>query len=405
MSEFDAGGIENFHAPFQGKSQPCKEAPIILFILAICSFGIGTTEFVIAGLLKVLATDLNVSIPAAGWVMTTYALSVTVGAPLITVFTIHIRRKYVLICLLVLFVLGNVISALAETFTLLIIGRILAALCHGAFFGISAVIASHIVEPSKRSMAVALMFSGLTLANVLGVPLGTLMGESLGWHAPFYAISAVGILGLIGIILFIPHRLTLPPTHLSKEISALMRPDIGLALLVTALGFGGLFASFSYIAPLLINVTYFTQSEVAYLLVLFGLGLMIGNFLGGKAADKSLKATLYTTLFLLALTLLILVWTAHAKWPAAITLFFLGIIGFGTVPSLQMQVVRRAKTAPTLSSSTNIAAFNLGISLSVFLGGLGIYFGLGYTSPSWIGAILTFSALLIAIFLNNKYEE
>jgi MFS transporter, DHA1 family, inner membrane transport protein len=156
---------------------------------------------------------------------------------------------------------------------------------------------------------------------------------------------------------------------------------------------------------LLINVAHFSQSEVAYLLLLFGLGLMIGNFLGGKLADKSLKATLYATLFLLALTLFIFVWAAHAKWPATITLFLLGIIGFATVPPLQMQVVHRAKTAPTLSSSTNISAFNLGISLGIFLGGLGIHFGLGYTSPSWIGAILTFIALLIAIFLNKKYEE
>jgi MFS transporter, DHA1 family, inner membrane transport protein len=405
MSEIDIGGIENIHAPFQGKCQPCKEAPIILLVLAICSFGIGTTEFVIAGLLNILAIDLNVSIPAAGWTMTSYALSVTIGAPIITAFTIHMRRKYVLICLVALFILGNLISAFAETFTLLIIGRVLAAFCHGAFFGISAVIASHIVEPTKRSMAVALMFSGLTLANVLGVPLGTLMGEHFGWHAPFFAISAIGIIGLIGIVIFIPHQLTLPPTHLSKEIHALMRPDIGLSLLVTALGFSGLFASFSYIAPLLINVAHFSQSEVAYLLLLFGLGLMIGNFLGGKLADKSLKATLYATLFLLALTLFIFVWAAHAKWPATITLFLLGIIGFATVPPLQMQVVHRAKTAPTLSSSTNISAFNLGISLGIFLGGLGIHFGLGYTSPSWIGAILTFIALLIAIFLNKKYEE
>jgi len=405
MSEFDIARIENPRSPFQGTTQPCKEAPFILFILAVCSFGIGTAEFVVAGLLKILATDLNVSIPVAGWVMTSYALSVMVGAPLITALTIHLRRKYVLIGLLALFIIGNLISALAGTFTLLIIGRILSALCHGAFFGISAVIASHIVEPSKRSMAVALMFSGLTLANVLGVPLGTLMGEHFGWHAPFFAICGIGILGLIGIILFIPHKLTLPPTHLSKEFSALMRPDIGLSLLVTALGFGGLFASFSYSAPLLINVTHFTQSDVAYLLGLFGLGLMLGNFLGGKAADKSLKTTLYVALSLLTLTLLIFVWTAHAKWPAAITLFLLGIIGFGTVPALQMQVMHRAKTAPTLASSTNIAAFNLGISLSIFLGGLGIHFGLGYTSPSWIGAILTFSALLIALFLNNKYKE
>ncbi|MBS0625795.1 MAG: MFS transporter [Verrucomicrobia bacterium] len=405
MSEIDIGGIENFHAPFQGKPQPCKEAPLILFVLAICAFAIGTTEFVIAGLLNVMATDLNVSIPTAGWVMTSYALGVTAGAPIITAFTIHMRRKYVLTSLLALFVLGNVISALAGTFSLLIVGRVLAALCHGSFFGISAVIASHIVEPSKRSMAVALMFSGLTLANVLGVPLGTLMGEHWGWHAPFYAISAIGIIGLIGIVFFIPYQLALPPTHLSKEFSALMRPDIGLAFLVTALGFGGLFASFSYIAPLLINVTQFTQSEVAYLLILFGVGLMIGNFLGGKATDKSLKGTLYASLFFLALTLFILVWTAEAKWPAVITLFILGIIGFGTVPPLQMQVVHRAKTAPTLSSSTNVAAFNLGISLSVYLGGLGISLGWGYTSPSWIGSILTFTALLIAIFLNNKYKE
>lgn len=404
MSDLEIDKSKNTEEP-QGKHQPCKEAPIILFILAVCSFGIGTTEFVIAGLLKILASDLRVSIPKAGWIMTSYALSVMVGAPLITAITIHLRRKYVLIGLLSLFIIGNLISAIAYTFTLLIIGRVLAALCHGAFFGISAVIAAHIVEPKKRSFAVALMFSGLTLANVLGVPLGTLMGEYLGWHAPFYAICAIGVLGLIGIILFVPHRLALPPTHLMKEIKALLRPDITLALLVTALGFGGLFASFSYIAPLMINVTHFTQSGVAYLLCLFGLGLMIGNFLGGKAADKSLKGTLYTSLFLLTLTLLILVWASHAKWPAAITLFFLGVIGFGTVPALQMQVMHRAKTAPTLSSSTNISAFNLGIALSIYLGGLGIHFRLGYTSPSWIGAILTFSALLVALFLNNKYSN
>lgn len=404
MSEdIDIGGVENSHPPFKGKCQPCKEAPIILFVLAICSFGIGTTEFVIAGLLKILATDLNVSIPIAGWLMTSYAVSVMVGAPLITAATIHLRRKYVLIGLLTLFIIGNLISAFADTFSVLIIGRILSALCHGAFFGISAVVASHIVEVSKRSMAIALMFSGLTLANVLGVPLGTLMGEHWGWHSPFYAISVIGILGLIGIVFFVPRKLTLPPSNIVKEFRALMRPEVGLSLLVTALGFGGVFASFSYIAPMMINVAHFSQSGVAYLLILFGLGLMIGNFLGGKAADKSLKVTLYTTLSLLALTLLVFVWTAHAKWPAGITLFVLGVIGFGTVPGLQMQVMHRAKAAPTLASSTNIAAFNLGISLSIFLGGLTIHFGLGYTAPNWVGATLAFSSLLIAIFLNKKY--
>lgn len=404
MSEFNTGGIENCDAPFQGKSHPCKQAPIILLILAICSFSIGTSEFVIAGLLKILAIDLNISIPLAGWVMTSYSLSITIGAPLITALTIRFQRKTVLVSLLSLFVVGNVISAFAESFMLLIIGRILAALCHGAFMGISSVVATHVVEPSKRSMALALIFSGLTLANVLGVPFGTLIGESLGWHAPFYAISALGVLGLAGIICFIPTRLSLPPTHLSKEIKALLHPDLALSLLVTVLGFGGLFASFSYIAPLLINVTQFTQSEVAYLLMLFGWGLMIGNFLGGKAADKSLKITLYATLLLLSLTLLLFVWAAHVKWAAMITIFFLGVIGFGTIPALQMQVMSRAKSAPTLSSSTNIAAFNLGISISIVLGGLGIHYGLGYTSPSWIGASMTFSSLLIAIVVNKKYK-
>lgn len=405
MSEFDLGGIENSPSSFRSEYKPCKEAPIILFVLAVCAFCIGTTEFVVAGLLKILATDLKISIPAAGWVMTSYALSVMIGAPLVTAVTIQLRRKYVLIALLSLFVLGNLISALASTFFVLLVGRVLSALCHGAFFGISAVIASHIVEPSKRSMAVALMFSGLTLANIFGVPLGTLMGEHLGWQAPFYAISAIGLLGLIGIIIFVPYRLSLPSTNLIKEVKALLRFDVGLALLVTALGFGGLFAMFSYIAPLLIFVTQYSQSSVAYLLILFGMGLMIGNFLGGKAADRSLKATLYISLSLLVFTLLVFIWAAHFKIVAAIILFFLGVIGFSSVPALQMQVVNRSHKAPMLSSSANISAFNFGIAMSIFLGGLGIHLGLGYTSPSWIGAILTFLGLLIAVFLNSRYKS
>lgn len=401
--EIGIGGIENSHASFQGACRPCKEAPIILFILAICSFGIGVTEFVVAGLLKVLAADLGVSIPLAGWVMTSYALSVMVGAPLITILTTHLRRKHVLMGLLIFFIFGNLISAFAETFSILIIGRVLSALCHGAFFGISAVIASHVVEPKKRAMAVALMFSGLTLANVLGVPLGTLMGEHFGWHSPFYAISAIGILGFMGIVLFIPRQLSLPPSNIHKELRTLMCPEVRLSLIVTALGFSGLFASFSYIAPMMIDVAHFSQSGVAYLLSLFGAGLMIGNFLGGKAADRSLKKALYGFLFLLVLILMVFVWTAHAKWPAGITLFILGIIGFGAVPGLQMQVMHRASAAPTLASSVNIAAFNLGISLAIFLGGLTIHLGLGYTSPNWVGALLTLSGLLVALFLNKKY--
>ncbi|MCI5052143.1 MAG: MFS transporter [Simkaniaceae bacterium] len=386
-------------------SKPCKEASLILFILAICSFGIGTTEFVVAGLLDIMAKDLNVSIPVAGWVMTSYALSVTIGAPLVTGCTIHLRRKSVLIGLLSLFILGNAISALAQSFSILIVGRVIAALCHGAFFGISAVIATHIVEPNKRSMALALMFTGLTLANVIGVPFGTLMGEHFGWHSPFYVICIIGVLGLLGIIIYVPKKLTLPLTHITHEIKALLRFDIVLALLITALGFGGLFAAFSYIAPLLINVTHFSQTDVAYLLFLFGIGLMLGNYLGGKAADKSLKTTLYVTLILLALVLFGFVVTSHAKVPAVITLFLLGVIGFATVPALQMQVIQCAKTAPTLSSSANIAAFNLGIALSIYLGGLGIDLGLGFTSPSWIGALLTLCSLILLTLLNRRVDK
>jgi len=399
----DVGGIENLDAPFQGKCQPCKEAPVILFVLAVCSFAIGTTEFVTTGLLRIIAKDLGISIPMAGWLTSGYALGVVVGAPVITALTIKRRRKNVLLGLMILFVIGSIISAFANTFELLMLGRILSALCHGAFFGVSAVIASHIVEPSKRARAIALMFTGLTLANVLGVPLGTLMGEYFGWHSPFFVITLLGILGFMGILFFIPSHLKLPETSLRQELAVFRCPDVLLSLLVTALGFSGLLASFGYIAPMLVEVTGYSQTAVAYLLSLFGVGLVIGNYLGGKLADLSLKRTVYGFLLLLAIVLIVFVWTAHAKFPAAITLFILGTVGFGTIPPLQMQTMRRAASAPTLASAANIAAFNLGTFLGVLLGGFTISLGWGFTGPNWIGACITLIGLGVAIYLNKRH--
>lgn len=365
----------------------------VVFSLAISAFAIGTAEFMMAGILPDISRAMLISIPQAGWLMTAYALSVFISAPLLTVLTINFARKNVLLGLLLFFIVGNIISALAPTYFLLMVGRVIAALCHGAFFGIAAVVAADSVDTHKRSQAIALMFTGLTLANVLGVPLGTFIGNTFGWRSTFWMVSLLGIIGIVGILLLIPKQTLSVANNLSAEFSIFKRPQVWLALLVTALGFGGLFATFAYIAPLMILVTGFSASDIVWLLLLFGTGLVIGNFVGGKAADRSIIASIQFFYFLLALLLFGLVFIAHIKILATITLFFLGVVGFAIVSPIQTQVVVLAKEAPTLASASNISAFNGGIALGTFLGSMTIKFGLGYTSVAWTGGILVLLGL------------
>ncbi|WP_031165044.1 MFS transporter [Streptosporangium roseum] len=370
--------------------------PLALLALAIGAFGIGTTEFVIAGLLPEVARDFGVSIPTAGYLISGYALGVAVGAAPMTVLGTRMRRKHLLLALMVIFVLGNVLSALAPTYGLMMTGRIVASFTHGAFFGVGAILAGDLVAPGRRASAIALMFTGLTLANVLGVPMGTFIGQAFGWRVTFWVVAGLGVVGLLGIAALVPIQARPAGTDIGAELAVFRNPQVWLAIAMTVLGFGGVFASFTYIAPMMTEVAGFSEGAVSWLLVLFGVGLVIGNLLGGRLADRALMPSLYALLAGLALVLAVFTFTSRAQIPAAITVFLLGAFGFATVPPLQKRVLDNAAAAPTLASAVNIGAFNLGNALAAWLGGLVITAGLGYTAPNWVGALLAAAALALA---------
>ncbi|MCP3800865.1 MFS transporter [Allokutzneria sp. A3M-2-11 16] len=372
--------------------------PAALLALAISAFGIGTTEFVIMGLLPEVATDFGVTIPAAGLLISGYALGVVVGAPLLTALGSRLPRKTILVALMGLFIVGNLVSAVAGSYGLLMTGRIVAALSHGAFFGVGSVVAAGLVAPERKASAIAMMFTGLTVANVLGVPMGTALGQQLGWRSTFWAVTVLGVIGLVGIITLVPRQPVVDNGGLRGELAVFRDRQVWLALVTTALGFAGVFASFTYIAPMMTEVAGFSPGAVTWLLVLFGAGLFAGNLLGGRAADRSLMPSLYAFLTALAVVLVVFVFTAHSQVLAAVTIAAFGAVGFATVPPLQMRVMRKAEGAPALASAANIAAFNLGNALGAWLGGAAIEGGLGLTAPSWIGALLAASGLAVALY-------
>jgi DHA1 family inner membrane transport protein len=373
--------------------------PLALLALAIGGFGIGLTEFVIAGLLPEVATDFGVDEATAGWLISGYALSVAVGAILLTAAVTRLPRKHVLVGLMVLFIAGNLVSALAPTYSLMLLGRIIAALCHGAFFGIGAVVAASLVPASKKSGAIAIMFTGLTLANVLGVPFGTFLGQSFGWRATFWAITVIGVIALAGIVALVPRATedTAHQSNLRGELRAFRSGQVWLSLVVTVLGFGGMFGAFTYIAYTLTEVSGFSSAAVPWLLVVFGAGLFVGNILGGKAADRRVDPTLVVLLIGLTVVMALFALTAANPVATVIALVLMGGFGFGTVPGLQTRIMLYADTAPTLASSANIAAFNVGNALGAWIGGITISVGLGYTSPLWAGAAITAAAAIVMI--------
>lgn len=368
-----------------------------LLALAAGGFGIGLTEFVIAGLLPDVATDLAVDEATAGWLISGYALAVAIGAIPITAGVTRLPRKHVLEGLMVLFVAGNLLSALASTYEVLLTGRVLAALCHGAFFGIGSVVAADMVAPDKKAGAIALMFGGLTLANVLGVPAGTFVGQLWGWRATFWAITVIGLVALAAIAAFVPSQRATGASDLRAEVRAFAAPQVWVSLLLTVLGFGGMFGAFTYIAFTLTGVTGFAASTVPVLLVLFGVGLVLGNALGGRAANVSVRGTLVVALGALTLVMVVFALTAGNKAATVVSLLLMGGFGFATVPALQMRVMTYAGSATTLASGANIAAFNVGNALGAWLGGLTIAAGLSYVSPIWVGAGLTAGALVLVL--------
>ncbi|MEB3369665.1 MFS transporter [Saccharopolyspora mangrovi] len=379
--------------------------PLALLALVIGAFGIGTTEFVIMGVLPQVAAEFGVSIPAAGWLVSGYALGVLIGAPILTVLGTKVSRKKMLLFLMGVFIVGNALSAAAPTFALMLVGRVVASFAHGAFFGIGSVVAAGLVAAEKKASAISLMFMGLTVANIIGVPGGTYVGQAFGWRVTFGVVALLGVIGFLGVALLVPEQRKPEAAKIRTEFAAFGNAQVWLAMAMTVLGYGGVFAAITYIAPMMTEVAGYSPGAVTWLLVLFGIGMFLGNLLGGKFADRALMPMLFVTLSALGVVLLLFTVTAHSQVLAAITLPVIGGLGFATVPPLQKWVLDHASAAPTLASAANIGAFNLGNALAAWLGGVVIAAGFGYTAPNWVGAVLAGSALLLsflAAFLDRR---
>jgi DHA1 family inner membrane transport protein len=374
--------------------------PIAVYALAAGAFGIGTTEFVIMGLLLQVSADLGVSVPAAGLLISGYALGVFVGAPLLTLATRSLPRKTVLVALLVIFTAGNIACAMAPNYEALMAARVVTSLAHGTFFGVGSVVATGLVSPDRRASAIAMMFTGLTAATLLGVPFGAWLGLDYGWRATFWAVAAVGVVATIVLSVFVPNtreRSQTPP--LRDELAVLARPQVLLGLLMTVLGYAGVFAVFTYIQPILTRITGFSDAAVSPILLVFGAGMAAGNILGGRIADKRLVPALIGTLATLAAVLILMTPALEAKIPAVIAIGLFGAAAFATVAPLQLRVLEKAGGAgQSLASSLNIAAFNLGNALGAWTGGLVIDFGPGLPALTWAAALITLTGLATALW-------
>lgn len=379
------------------KSLPGKTKdsfPISLLSLTVGAFAIGMTEFVIMGILPTVAHDLGVSIPAAGQLITMYALGVAVGAPILTLLTHQIPQKKLLIVLMLLFIAGNALSVIAPNYAVLMSARVLTALTHGTFFGVGAVIAANLVRPDKKAGAVSVMMAGLTISNILGVPLGTYIGQNWGWRAAFGAIALMGIVALGGIILLIPRLQQTKSSGILRQVAALVNPRLTMFLLICALGNAGLFAVFTYITPLLVDITGFAEHSVTWILVLFGIGVTVGNIIGGKLADWKLMPSLLGTYAVVVLALTALTFTIHSEVAAIATIFVWGAGSFAVMPGLQVRIMGIAKDAPALASTSSHSAGNLGNAAGAFVGGW-VITHLSLASLPWVGAILVGLALAI----------
>jgi DHA1 family inner membrane transport protein len=345
--------------------------PFALYALIAGAFGIGVTEFVIMGLLLEVSADFQVSVAAAGLLISGYALGVVAGAPVLTALSSRWPRKNVLIGLMVIFTIGNAACAIAPSYGFLMAARVLAALAHGTFFGVGSVVATSLVPADRRASAIAIMFTGLTVANILGVPFGTWLGQQFGWRATFWAVTLIGFVAVAVIALLVPKDKTKPEAgDWRADFKAMARRPVLLGLLTTVLGFAGVFAVFTYIAPALTQITGFADSAVSPILLVFGGGLVIGNLIGGRLADRNVVRTVLGTLIVLAVVLGLMTFALHSKIAAVIFVGLLGAAGFATVAPLQMWVLGKAEGAgQSLASSFNIAAFNLGNALGAWAGG------------------------------------
>ena len=371
--------------------------PLSLLALAVAAFAIGTTEFVVMGLLPDVARDLTVSIPSAGLLVTGYALGVVIGAPLLAVATARLPRKPTLVGLMALFIAGNVLCALSPSYGLLMGARVVTAFCHAAFFGIGSVVAADLVPRHKRAQAIALMFAGLTLANVLGVPAGTAFGQWLGWRATFWAVAVIGIAALAALIALVPGRLPMKAGGILAEFRVMGDGQVILAMLISVLCSASLFSVFTYISPLLSEVTGLSSGAITGALLLFGVGLTAGNMVGGKLADWRLMPSLIGTLLVLIVVLVAFIPVSPHPAPTLVLLVVWGVLAFALVPLLQLRVVDTAAAAPNLASTLNQGAFNLGNAAGAWIGAVAITHGLAYQSLPLVAVALSIGALALSL--------
>ncbi len=372
--------------------------PLALWALTLSAFAIGTTEFVIVGLIPTIAASLGVSVPSAGLLVSLYALGVAAGAPVLTALTGRVPRKQLLLGLMALFTVGNLVAWMVPGYEALMAARVLTGLAHGVFFSIGSTIATSLVPKEKAASAIALMFTGLTVALVTGVPLGTFIGQTLGWQTTFLAVSLLGVIAFAGSWVLVPNNIAnSKPASLLAQLSVLKKPRLLLVYAMTALGYGGTFIAFTYLAPILQEVSGFSAASVSLVMLVYGVSVAFGNIWGGKLADRKGPIRALQIVFtLLALVLFVFTFTAANPWLALTTILAWGAVAFGNVPGLQVYVVQRAERdaphAVDVASGLNIAAFNLGIAGGAWGGGLVVtHFGL--LATPWIGALVVLGAL------------
>lgn len=374
-----------------------KVAAWAILSLAIGGFGIGTTEFAMMGLLPNVAEAVGVSVPTAGHVISAYALGVVIGAPLLVAVSAKMPRKALALSLMALFTVGNLLSVFAQDYTTLLVTRFIAGLPHGAFFGVAAVLAASLVAPTKRGRAISMVMMGLSVANVLGVPLATFVGQQFGWRWLFVLVGAIGAITMVCIVIFVPVQKLHAGASLRKELSALRHGQVWLTLLVGVVGFGGFFAVYTYVANTMTDVAGFSSEFLPVIVGLYGLGMVAGNYVGGRMADWSVMGSIYVVMGFITAMLVVYATTVHIQWMALLMIFVIGASGAMLIPSLQTRLLDVSPGAPTLASSLNHSALNMANALGAFVGGLVITWGWGFTAPALVGAVLAVLGLGIAL--------
>lgn len=376
-----------------------KRSTLALLALAVSAFAIGTTEFISVGLLPLIAQDLQIPVTTAAWTVTLYALGVTFGAPVLTAITSRVPRKQLLLWIMIIFIVGNSIAAAATSITVLLVGRVVSALAHGIFMSIGSTIAADLVPENRRASAISLMFTGLTVATVTGVPLGTYLGQQVGWRFAFVAITVIGLIALVANSLLIPANLQKGVrTTVRDQLKLVTNGRLVLMFLITALGYGGTFVVFTYLSPMLENITGFSGGAIAVILLVYGIAIAIGNMIGGKVANKNPLSALFRMFIVHALVLFLLFFTAPFPIAGLITIMFMGLMAFMNVPGLQVYVVilaeRYVPSAKDVASAVNIAAFNAGIAIGAYLGGM-ITDSIGLIHTTWIGGLMVTGAVIL----------